>query len=54
MTARTQWQYRRRAYFWNEMSILQEMGEDGWELCGVWWIWLYFKRPLPTGQRKAA
>lgn len=47
MEAMVRWEYRRRAAFvWSELGILREMGEDGWELCGVWWIWLYFKRPL--------
>jgi hypothetical protein len=28
------------------MTILREMGEEGWELCGVWLFLLYFKRPV--------
>jgi len=42
-----QWEYRRRvATLFNEDRILREMGLDGWELCGVWLFFLYFKRPL--------
>jgi hypothetical protein len=45
----TRWEYRRRtATARNEMTVLREMGEDGWELCGVWLFFLYFKRPLPS------
>lgn len=48
MKSRTRWEYRRRvAYLWNEMEILREMGEEGWELAGVWAFFLYFKRALP-------
>lgn len=43
----TRWEYRRRvAFLWNEMEIMKEMGDEGWELCGVWALLLYFKRPL--------
>lgn len=42
----TRWEYcRRSAFAWNEMALLDRMGREGWELCGVWFIWLYFKRP---------
>jgi hypothetical protein len=33
---------------WNEMAIMREMGEEGWELAGVWGLFLYFKRALPA------
>lgn len=47
MEAVTRYEYRRRvALVWNEMEIMREMGEAGWELCGVWALFLYFKRPL--------
>ncbi len=47
MRERTQWEYRRRtAFAWNEMEVMQEMGHEGWELCAVWGIFLYFKRQL--------
>lgn len=43
----TKWEYRRRwAHLFNEMSIMREMGEEGWQLCGVYFALLYFKRPL--------
>jgi hypothetical protein len=43
----TKWEYcRKSATAFNEMRIMQEMGEDGWELCAVWIGLLYFKRPL--------
>jgi hypothetical protein len=46
----TRWEYRRRsATLFNEMTILREMGEEGWELCGVWAFLLYFKRPIVRG-----
>ncbi len=44
------WEYRRRfAFLWNEMEILEEMGAEGWELCGCWLWFLYFKRPRTEG-----
>lgn len=47
MARTTRWEYRRRfAFVWNEMNILREMGEEGWELCVVWFTWQYVKRPL--------
>ncbi len=47
MESVTHWEYRRRvAFLWNEMAIMKEMGEDGWELAGVWGFLLYFKRTL--------
>ncbi len=43
----TRWEYTRRvAWLGNEMRVLREMGEAGWELAGVWFVFLYFKRPL--------
>lgn len=40
------WEYKRRfAFLWNEMEVMTQMGEDGWELCACWLWWLYFKRP---------
>ena len=58
MAARIQWEYRRRVGFvWNEMVIMREMGEEGWELCSVWAFWMYFKRqkqPRAVSGRRAA
>jgi hypothetical protein len=49
MRTTTRWEYRRRtAFLWNEMAILREMGDEGWELAGVWGLFLYFKRALPA------
>ncbi len=46
MESTTRWEYQRRvAFLWNEMEILREMGQQGWELAGVWGPFLYFKRP---------
>ena len=42
------WEYKRR-WAWSifdEMGIMNEMGEDGWELCACWFVWLYFKRRI--------
>ena len=49
MQGEVHWQYRRRfAVLWNELSVMREMAEDGWELCAIWFCWLYFKRPTGT------
>ncbi len=43
----TKWEYRRRsANLFNEMEVMREMGEEGWELCAVWLFLLYFRRPV--------
>jgi len=45
--ATTKWEYRRRsANLFNEMTIMREMGEEGWQLCAVWLFLLYFRRPV--------
>ena len=40
------WEYKRRIAGFNEMKIMEEMGEDGWELCACWFFNLYFKRRI--------
>jgi len=40
------WEYKRKvAFAWNEVEIMNKMGEEGWELCACWVWFLYFKRP---------
>lgn len=47
MQSHTQWEYCRRVLFvWNEMDEMNRMGRDGWEVCGVWAVFVYFKRPI--------
>jgi len=43
----TKREYRRRsANLFNEMEVMREMGEEGWELCAVWLFSLYCRRPV--------
>ena len=41
------WEYRKRwTCGFNEMYVMEKMGEDGWELCAIWFFIFYFKRRI--------
>jgi hypothetical protein len=46
-TVHTEWEYCRRMLFvWGKIEEMNRMGREGWEVCGLWFFFVYFKRPL--------
>lgn len=46
-TTRTEWEYCRRVLpVWDKIEEMNRMGREGWEVCGLWFFFVYFKRPI--------
>jgi DNA-binding XRE family transcriptional regulator len=47
------WEYKKRAATaFNEMSVLEQMGDEGWEMTGFGAAVLHFRRPENAGLRR--
>ncbi len=51
---KAQWEFQDRiATAFDEVRVLEEMGQEGWELTGFGPLVLHFRRPVDPGQRVA-
>jgi hypothetical protein len=48
------WEYRREVILRNQDKVVERLTPDGWELCGAWGPFHYFKRPVAASIGPAA
>ncbi|MCI2419442.1 DUF2812 domain-containing protein [Saccharopolyspora sp. K220] len=48
------WEYRREVTLRNQAGVVERLSPDGWELCGAWGPFHYFKRPVAASIGPAA